>query len=93
MIAEVKVALYTFKVLTPTLSVPTVDSLVLPVFGTSYVYLTQTLLIYSRTAIRRISLLYNRIIVSVWGPTMHCPTYCMDLTLEGLKMTQESRNM
>jgi hypothetical protein len=24
----------------------------------------------------------------VLSPTMHCPTYCMDLTPEGLKMTQ-----
>jgi hypothetical protein len=29
----------------------------------------------------------------VGDPTMHCPIYCTDLTLEGLKMTQESRNM
>jgi hypothetical protein len=57
MIAEVKVELYTFKVLTPTLLAPAVDSLVLPVFGISYLHLTQPLLINSRTAIRRISLL------------------------------------
>jgi hypothetical protein len=70
-----------------------VDSLVLPAFGISYLYLTLPLLINSRTAIRRISLLYNRIVVSFGDPTMHYPTYGMDLTLEGLKMTQESRNM
>jgi hypothetical protein len=23
-----------------------------------------------------------------WDRTMHCSTYCMDLTIEGLKMTQ-----
>jgi hypothetical protein len=44
--------------------------------------------INSRTAICRIFLLYNRIIVSVGDST-----YCMDLTLEGLKMIKESRNM
>jgi hypothetical protein len=58
--------------LTPTLSAPTVDSLVLPVFSIFYLYLTQPLLINSRTAICRISLLYNRITVSVGDPTMHC---------------------
>jgi hypothetical protein len=67
---------------------PTVDSLVSPVFGISYLCLTLPLLMNSRTAICRISLLHNRIIISIGDPTMHCPTYCMDLTLEGLKMTQ-----
>jgi hypothetical protein len=59
----------------------------------AYLYLTVSLLINSRTAICRISLLYNTIIVGVGEPTMHCPTYSMDLTLEGLQMTQENRNM
>jgi hypothetical protein len=39
-------------------------------------------------------LLYYSIIVSVGDPKTYCTTfYCMDLTLEGLKITQESRNM
>jgi hypothetical protein len=66
---------------------------VLSAFGISFLYSTLPLMINSRTDIRRISLLYDRIIVGVGDPTMHFPTYCMDLTLEGLKMTQESRNM
>jgi hypothetical protein len=39
-------------------------------------------------------LFYYNTIVNVWDPTTYCSTYyCMDLNLEGLKMTQESRNM
>jgi hypothetical protein len=54
--------------------------------GISYLHLTQVLLVTSSTAIRRICV--NQFIVSVGDPTMHCSTYCMDLTLADLKMTQ-----
>jgi hypothetical protein len=49
--------------------------------------------INSKTAIRSIYLLYNRIIVSVRDPNALL-TYYMDLTLEGLMMTQvESKHV
>jgi hypothetical protein len=39
-------------------------------------------------------IVYNNFIISVGDPTVHCSTYCMDLTLEGLKMTQvESKHV
>jgi hypothetical protein len=41
-----------------------------------------------------ISMLQNHFIVSVEVPTMHCSNYCVDPTLEGLKMTQaESKHV
>jgi hypothetical protein len=63
-------------------------------FLLSYLHLTQLLLVTSSNVIRRISVLYNQFIVSVGYPTMHCSTYCMNLTLEVLKITQvESKHV
>jgi hypothetical protein len=64
------------------------------VFGISYLHQTQLLFVTSSAAICRISVLRNHFIVSVGDPTMHCSNYCMDLSLEGLKMTQvESKHV
>jgi hypothetical protein len=54
----------------------------------SYLHQKQLLLVTSSTAICRISELHNNFIASVGDFTMHCSNYCMDLTPEGLKMTQ-----